>query len=129
MTKRHGLIVALVLIALAFPTRSVSERFIDMPGYNVLILTDVSIGSDSDPIWLSPKVNSWLTDNASSIYAWDDSETDLTFVSKPWAEAFDRAKDESEGKRPWILISGKKQASQQLPNDPSSLLDLLERCK
>lgn len=129
MTLRNRLIIVLVLMALAFSMPSVTKRFIDLPGYNVLILTDVSVGSDSDPIWLSPEVNTWLEDNASAVYAWDDSETDLTLVSKPWSEAFERAKEESDGERPWILISGKKQASQQLPDDPSSLLKLLERCK
>ena len=48
--------IALVLLAFAFGGSGVKpspQKYINLEGYNVLILTDTSVGSDQNPIWLN----------------------------------------------------------------------------
>lgn len=123
--------LALVLLAFAFGGAGVKpapQKYINLDGYNVLILTDTSVGAEQDPIWRMPAVSDWLEDNADQYRVWDDSHTDFEYVDAAWQDGYQRAIDESDGVRPWVLVSGSKQASQQLPSTSGQLLKLLEAC-
>lgn len=125
--------VALILIALALGLGGVkppAPRYIDLPGFNVLVLTETSAGQAvNDNVTRSPLVRSWLEQNADEFFVWDDSTTDFEFVAPQWREAFDLAVTESEGVRPWLLVSGQRGSSGPLPSDPQELLELLEGCR
>jgi len=124
--------IALVLLAFAFGGNGVKpspHKYINLEGYNVLILTDTSVGSNQDAIWLKPDVSNWLESHANQYHIWDDSHTDFEYVDQAWQEGYQRAIQESEGTRPWILVSGRQQASQALPQDSSQVVKLLEACK
>ena len=111
-------VIALLLIALALGLGGVkppAPRYINLPGVNVLVLTETSAGQAVD-------------DNADEFFVWDDSTTDFEFVAPEWREAFDLAVDDSNGVRPWLLVSGPRSASQRLPNKPQAFLDVLEGC-
>ena len=125
-------VIALLLIALALGLGAVTPpapRYINLPGVNVLVLTETSAGQAvDDNVTRSPLVRSWLDDNADEFFVWDDSTTDFEFVAPEWREAFDLAVDDSNGVRPWLLVSGPRSASQRLPNKPQAFLDVLEGC-
>ena len=94
----------------------------------MLILTDTSVGAEQNPIWRMPAVSDWLDDNADQYRVWDDSHTDFEYVDAAWQDGYQRAIAESDGVRPWVLVSGTKQAAQQLPPTGGQLLKLLEAC-
>ena len=125
-------VIALLLIALALGLGGVkppAPRYIDLPGLNVLVLTETSAGQAvDDNVTRSPLVRSWMDDNADKFFVWDDSTTDFEFVAPEWREAFDLAVDDSDGVRPWLLVSGPRSASQRLPDKPQAFLDVLEGC-
>jgi hypothetical protein len=59
--------LALVILAFAFGGAGVKpapQKYINLDGYNVLILTDTSVGAEQNPIWRMPAVSDWLEDNA-----------------------------------------------------------------
>lgn len=125
--------IALILFALAFlnPLKLIRRiPSIDIPGFNVLIVTDTSEGTTVDNLAiLSTEVRKWLRDNADGVHVWDDSHTDFQYVDSEWQKAYETALEDSGGKRPWIIISGSKNASQPLPETSQQLIDLLEDYK
>lgn len=125
--------IALILFALAFLNPLKLFRripSIDIPGFNVLIVTDTSEGTTVDNLAiLSTDVRKWLRDNADGVHVWDDSHTDFQYVDSEWQKAYETALEDSGGKRPWIIISGSKNASQPLPETSQQLIDLLEDYK
>ena len=125
--------IALILFALAFlnPLKLIRRiPSIDIPGFNVLIVTDTSEGTTVDNLAiLSTEVRKWLRDNADGVHVWDDSHTDFQYVDPKWQKAYETALEDSDGKRPWIIISGSKNASQALPETSQQLIDLLEDYK
>jgi hypothetical protein len=125
--------IALILFALAFlnPLKLIKRiPGIDIPGFNVLILTDTSEGTTVDNLAiLSTEVRKWLRDNADGVHVWDDSHTDFQYVDSSWQKAYEKALKDSGGKRPWVIISGSKNASQALPETSQEFIDLLEHHK
>lgn len=125
--------IALILFALAFLNPLKLFRripSIDIPGFNVLIVTDTSEGTTVDNLAiLSTEVRKWLRDNADGVHVWDDSHADFQYVDPEWQKAYETALEDSSGKRPWIIISGSKNASQPLPETSQQLIDLLEDYK
>lgn len=125
--------IALILFALAFLNPLKLFRripSIDIPGFNVLIVTDTSEGTTVDNLAiLSTEVRKWLRDNADGVHVWDDSHSDFQYVDSEWQKAYETALEDSSGKRPWIIISGSKNASQPLPETSQQLIDLLEDYK
>ena len=122
--------IALILFALAFlnPLKLIKRiPGIDIPGFNVLIVTDTSEGTTVDNLAiLSTDVRKWLRDNADGVKVWDDSHTDFQYVDSQWQRAYQKALEDSDGKRPWVIISGSKNASQALPETSKEFIDLLE---
>jgi hypothetical protein len=122
--------IALILFALAFlnPLKLLKRiPSIDIPGFNVLIVTDTSEGTTVDNLAiLSTDVRKWLRDNADGVKVWDDSHTDFQYVDSQWQRAYQKALEDSDGKRPWVIISGSKNASQALPETSKEFIDLLE---
>ena len=125
--------IALILFALAFLNPLKLFRripSIDIPGFNVLIVTDTSEGTTVDNLAiLSTEVRQWLRDNADGVHVWDDSHTDFQYVSPEWQKAYERALEDSKGQRPWIVISGSQNSSQALPESSDQLIALLEDYK
>jgi hypothetical protein len=133
MSSTFRIGIALILFALAFinPLKLFKRiPAIDIPGFNVLIVTDTSEGTTVDNLAiLSTEVRQWLRDNADGVRVWDDSHTDFEYVDPEWQEAYKRALKDAGDKRPWVIISGSKNTSQALPETSQQFIDLLENYK
>ena len=130
-TIRYG--IALLLFALAFlnPAKLWKRnQAIDLPGLNVLVITDKSSGNSINTnVMLSTQVRQWLTNNANAVYIWDDSHTEFEYIDPAWKTAYVKTLEHSKGNLPWVLISGDGSTSQPLPSDPQSFIKLLEDYK
>lgn len=107
----------------------ISVKPINLPGFNVLVLTDTSQGGVDSVTIRSTDVRKWLRENADKAYFWDDSMTDFSDMPSEWKDAFDKAKEDSGGERPWVLVSGNGGTSQKLPGRPADFISLLEKYK
>lgn len=128
--------LAILLLLVAFgPSIPVgpiipTAKPIDLPGFNVLVLTDTSAGTASDQLVMRhPTVQSWLAANSDEWHAWDDSHTDFKYVEPQWEAAYKKAIEDSNGERSWVLVSGKGGVSQKLPGEPAAFVALMEKYK
>ena len=95
-------------------------------GFRVLIIRETE--EQASGVLFDPDVRAFLKDKKWRI--WDDDyvESNLQFVSDTWKKAYSLAKEQSNGVRPWIIVSnGKEGASQPLPTDKTALLELLRK--
>lgn len=135
MNQNQIKIVLLILIGVFLYNFSnvsipvINPKPINLPGYNVLVVTDTSQGGVDSVTVRNTDVRKWLRENADKAYFWDDSMKDFSDMGDVWKAAFDKALEDSKGERPWVLISGAGGTSQKLPDDPKKFIDLLEKYK
>lgn len=126
-------VVALLLFGgnLDFPAiNPLQPAPIGLDGFNVLVIEDTTIETDADAtdVLQDPDVRSAL-DACDEFYIWDDTQSDWDYVAPEWRAAFDKAIADSDGVRPWILVSGNGGASQAVPSDAAELVALINRFK
>lgn len=139
MLNRNNLIVIAIAALLlmhggVIPAPSISgllpatTKPIALEGLNVLIVTDRSEGSSPQVAWLtSGEFRQQLRSAAAAVYVWDDSHSDFRFVDPAWERAYQAALSESQGVRPWIVVSGRGGTSQRLPDTAAATLELVRR--
>ena len=115
-------LVLYVLFTGKSPTPAVPPP-IPLPGLNVLIVEDNSGTGQSDEVWHDPQVIDAL-EECNEYRIWDD-EVDLKYAPEEFKAAFAKAKTDSQGHRPWVIVSGKGGTSEKCPERVDQFLSLL----
>lgn len=106
-------------------------------GFSVLIFyetEDYNLTEDQLQILNSTQIQNYLkskcvkNDNQPAFRQWDDDLDSNTLPNDLWRKFYDRAKTDSKGKLPWIVISTKTETiSVELPKTESETLNLLKK--
>ena len=138
MLNRNNAIVAIVILLLLTqggvitlpdnPFLPTTGKPIDLPGFNILVLTERSeSGPVDEAVTTAAEWRDYVDKHCDEYHAWDDSHTDFKYVSAEWKAAYDKAIADSAGVRPWVLISGKGGTSAALPKSPTESVSLAKR--
>ena len=125
---------ALLLVVALAPTGALpvvpkNDPVIDLDSCAALVLTDTGDGTTvSTPVWFESTVQDALNEYRFQWKRWDDS-VDLSkqvYLEQHWKAAYQKAMDDSNGVRPWLLIGNEEGGeSLVLPESPEALVDLI----
>ena len=104
---------------------------IDVDSSAAFVLTDTGEGTTvSTPYFFDSRVQEALKDNGYQWKRFDDS-VDIesqVFLADHWKSAYKKAIEDSNGKRPWLIIGNPKGGeSIPLPEQPEKIVDLINR--
>lgn len=120
------------------PVPFVPDPPVPSDGYRVLILEETADRGKLPPAQLSALLSAKARDylNQKCVKAgstpewrlWDDDPTDLQFASETMRAMHAKAKADSQGKLPWLLVTTSKSGvSQPFPANEEELLSILRR--
>jgi hypothetical protein len=104
---------------------------IDIDSSAAFVLTDTGEESTvSTPYFFDSRVQEALKNNGYQWKRFDDS-VDIEsqeFLAEHWKSAYKKAIEDSNGKRPWLLIGNKEGGeSISLPEQPEKIIELINR--